>query len=300
MAAPKQQREQIGTGAACRLRRFRQRSLHPRAESVECVAGLRRRYVGRGDRLGRQLLGPPPSRQAVAQERDGCRALAHCTGTPRHGSRLQDAGCRREKGGNGPHAPDRGVESNVDRGERPRDERDEAENRFARPQRRVAMNEVAALVLGDLDFEERIGERQVDVVWERNCLTAGRSSRRVGRASACANRVEGSPAEDRPKRIHLRNRGFQAFRRPIGQQMIVLVHARESRLHGSSTVVVFEKPIERHDGGQASGRLTHLRSRNDCSTAFTTSCTHAPSSKLPSFSGLSERISVMKLAIRLA
>src|SRR4029453_17611213 len=109
-----------------------------------------------------------------------------------------------------------------------------------------------------------------------------------------------APAENRPKRAHFRNRGFQAFRRPIGEQMIVLVHARERRLHRSRTVVVFEKPIERHGGGQASGRLTHLRSRNDCSTAFTTSCTHAPSSKLPSFSGPSERISVMKLAIRFA
>ena len=138
-----------------------------------------------------------PHHRGRLSRKSGMAAAHSRNARARHGvgSRLQDAGRRREKGGNGPHARDRGVESNVDRGERPRDERDEAENRFARPQRRVAMNEVAALVLGDLDFEERIGERQVDVVGERNCLTAGRrvpASCRGGAFSAMSERVESS------------------------------------------------------------------------------------------------------------
>ena len=151
-------------------------------------------------------------------------------------------------------------------------------------QRRVAALEVTAVVLGDLHVEERARQREV-----RPSGTLRKSDRRAGQrcqrcAAGCASRQPRRPT-------------------PSGDQS-------GSRSSWSWTPVNVASPAgadsscRRTGRGvgmrHASGSATQRRSRNERSTALITSCTHAPSSKLPSLAGPSLRISSMKLAIRLA
>ncbi len=84
--------------------------------------------------------------------------------------------------------------------------------------------------------------------------------RRAGHRGAFERGAEGS---------HLVHRRRQPFRRPVGQPVVVIVHARERRVDGPKAVVAFEEAVER--GHHASGSGTHRRSRNDRSTALMTS-----------------------------
>jgi hypothetical protein len=170
-----------------------------------------------------------------------------------------------------------------------RDEAQHAEDGLARPERRIAVHEVAALVFGERDLERRVREREIDVARERTHVCVGHTS---GRLELTA---------ERPQFIGLRAKGR---RRPVGQHAVVLVQSGERGGHRPLPVERLEEAVERGAGRigrpYASGSVTHRRSRNERSTALIVSCTQAPSSKLPSLNASSARISPMKLLTRFA
>src|SRR5207244_1925779 len=96
--------------------------------------------------------------------------------------------------------------------------------------------------------------------------------------------------ELRVQNTHLFALCGQAVARPVRERRVVLVHSGERRIHGAAPVVMLEKAVEGR-AHRASGIDTQRRSRQDSSTALMSSCTCAPSSKLPSFSEPSLRIS---------
>ena len=99
--------------------------------------------------------------------------------------------------------------------------------------------------------------------------------------------------------------------RPVGETMVVRVQPRERGVHGMTFEVLGEEAVEHRGrivtqdadpatGGCSSGMFTQRRSRNERSTALMSSCTCAPSSKLPSLPSTSPRISEMNEPMRLA
>ncbi len=97
--------------------------------------------------------------------------------------------------------------------------------------------------------------------------------------------------------------------REVREAPVVLMDPDERGVHREGTVVPVEEGVERNRkvrarGGRGvhrgSGRSTQRASWNERSTALMTSCTLAPSSKLPWLRLPPESISSMKSLIRLA
>ena len=108
-----------------------------------------------------------------------------------------------------------------------------AEDRLAGPQRRIAVHEVAALVLGQRDLEMRVGEGEVDV--------------RRGTPAASPARAR-PPPSSRAQRPHLVGLAGQARRRPVRQAPVVLVHAGEGGRHRPAPIERREESVERGRG----------------------------------------------------
>ena len=166
-----------------------------------------------------------------------------------------------------------------------RDQRDHREDRFTGPERGVAAIEAGAFVLGDLDVQEAVCQREVHLLREHLHLCVRYTPRAIEHATQLA---------------HVRDRPVQPFWRPVRKPIVIGMDAGERRRHRPLPVVELEEPIERGPRRHASGSATHRRSRYDASTALIVSCTHAPSSKFPSLPEASPRISLMKLLTRLA
>ena len=147
---------------------------------------------------------------------------------------------------------------------------------------------MTARILGDLNVEE--GDREPRV--ERVDI-ATQHARVIGRGGGMRRN------QLRAQRTHFLIKRPEPDIAPVGQRGVVLVHAGKRRVHRTPLVVVREEPIQ-NVAHRSSGMETHRRSRNDFSTALINSCTCAPSSKFPSFSGPSLRISVMKELTRFA
>src|SRR5262249_47819049 len=180
---------------------------------------------------------------------------------------------------NRPHPCGGRVGARADWREGSRHERDDAEHRFAYGERRVAALEVPSAGLVDLNVEERDGELA------------------IANGDIMNRAVDAILDERRPDAALLVHRDVEAVGRPVGKLAVVLVDARERRIHRTQPVVAFEEIVK---ASHASGRRTQRRSRNERSTALMTSWTHAPSPKSPSFAASPLRISPMKLLIRLA
>jgi hypothetical protein len=161
-------------------------------------------------------------------------------------------------------------------------QRDDAEDRFARPERRVLRDEVGAAVFKRADGDA--GACHVAI--QRLDFSCWRGSRQ--RLVDC---------------LQLRDVSVASLRSPVWKQPVELMHSREGRVDGMSPEVLRQERIERgrqDTVSDVSGIDTQRRWRNERSTALISSCTCAPSSKLPSLSGPSLRISLMKERIRLA
>ena len=169
--------------------------------------------------------------------------------------------------------------------------REHAEDRLARPERRIAVDEMRRCRARRAAISRiRVGEREIHVVRE-----VGRRAR-SGRGCAAASIARAASASRRLRR-------GEALGRPVRQPVVVLVHAGERGRHRPAPIVTARRTgraPRQAAGRHSSGSVTHRRSRNDCSTALIVSCTHAPSSKLPSLASSSDRISPMKLLMRLA
>ena len=212
----------IGTRRACRLQRAARRrdaspARHhsPAATPADC---------------GRR--GSPPLRTRAARARairpDWIRASA--------APRPRNARNRREpRGGGG--------EPLVDRRERPRDERDDAEDRLAGPQRRVAPIEVRALMLGDLDLQTPVREREIRVVREPPHLA---HPPRVPRIEIVAD----APAFRRSRTAALLATSREARHRTSWMPVNVAVTGR-------ARVERREEAVERRLRGHASGNEIH-------------------------------------------
>ena len=158
-------------------------------------------------------------------------------------------------------------------------------------------------VLGELNLEKALARARRRARRHRRATYAGR----LPSVGGCASR------NARVDVVHLGVERIEAGGDQSGSRSSYVVHAGERRVHRASPVVVLEELVERRVQPAAtidpstrcrrhptSGIETQRRSRNDSSTALISSCTCAPSSKLPSFSGPSLRISSMNERMRFA
>ena len=147
---------------------------------------------------------------------------------------------------------------------------------------------MATRILGDLNVEKC--NRQL-------CIQGVDVGAQYKRVIGHGGRIGGNQL--RAQGMHFRIQRPKSNVAPVRQIAVIRMDAGERRIHRTPLVVMHKKTIE-NVAHRSSGMETHRRSRNDRSTALISSCTCAPSSKFPSFSGPSLRISVMKELTRLA
>ena len=235
-------------------------------------------------------FGAHPGRQCLAEEPRRRVAVLAGLQLPVERRRHHRLLRLREKGRNGRETRFGVGQAFGQRREVARHQTQHAEDRLAGPQRGIPVHDVAALVFGQRDLGRGVGKRKVDLTGKGGDGVVGHPAGRVELRA------------ERAQFVHLRREGR---RRPVGQPIVVRMQAGERRGDRTLPVEHLEEPVERRlrPGGRpayASGSVTHRRSRNESSTALIVSCTHAPSSKLPSLVSSSARISPMKLLTRLA
>ena len=227
MSAGKQQLERARrrSRAAPATRELLRSRVEPGAKRVD--AATRRRATPESDPLGvsgRNVLRARPSARCRRRRSDSTpsHSRRHLRARRRAPGRGWTAVRRRETPG-----PMRGGRSAAPRArpaanKRPRHQRDDAERGLADRQRRVAALKVPALVLGDLDVEKR--NRELAVARADVGLIAARGRRPSERTRAASTRAA------RSERISSSG-GSEAVRRPVGQPIVVVVHASERRVH---------------------------------------------------------------------
>ncbi len=174
-------------------------------------------------------------------------------------------------------------------------QRDDAEDRFTGPECRITECRMLPDEIGQPEIDISANELRV----ERGRIVAEhRARRRLVRQSELSAQAF--------QRLDV---GARALERPVWQPIVVVVHTGERGRDRIRGVVVREKLRDRRRARFAHGFAhacasrgidTQRRCRTDCSTALMSSCTCAPSSKLPSLYGSSLRISVMNELTRFA
>ena len=299
VTAGEQERQQVATDALALGRRRVQRrpetiqragsanGPEPGIELLERADGLLR--CCSPGHFRRRVLCGHPRRQGAAEQLGASLTLTLGSALPVERRRFYHLADMSEKARGGFEPLPGALEPLGQRRKIPSDQRQDAEDCLAGPQRRVPVDEMSALVLGNRDLEIRVGQGKVHIVGEADDGLVGHAAGGIELAT------------ERPQLVGLAS---QAERGPLGQPLVVAVDAGERRRHRPAPVDGGEEPVERDRpggrAGQSSGSVTHRRSLYDRSTALIVSCTHAPSSKLPSLASSSARISPMKLLIRLA
>lgn len=197
---------------------------------------------GRGRALGPHLetrLRDPDARgqevESFREERLGAPAFVKRPLRPRTRGATHVASPLGQKAANRLHSLDRGLGPLLQGGELAQEQRHHPEDRFARVHARVAAVEVRPAVFPDLGPQEAPGQGQIDA------LRAGQPGRF-------------HPVRLAEQRLKCRQRIARAVRREVGQPVVVVVHADEGGVDGSTLVVGLEEPV--HPGGQGAA-LAH-------------------------------------------